>query len=97
MQQQQHNIASNMSHEEILRYTNVSDEVRKIIDDMLDTIVSYEKEIEALNRSEERLSEQLDFARDLVETLDYTVNRYSRMADFKKEYSRVRQDTYFEI
>lgn len=95
--------ASNMSFEEVLKYSDIPVQLQAAIDKMLEALAQNESEIKSLRRSDELTNEQVCFARELVESIDHLVNielpdrKTGVIVDFKKAYKRIRDDTYFEI
>lgn len=90
-------ITSNFSFEEVMRYADIPENVRALFDSMTEKLAMQQEEINNLNKAEERLSEQLFFARELVTVIDGVVESTTKMSDFKKRYIQLREDSYFEV
>jgi len=92
--------ASNMSIEERVKYATESMTKEQLLDmiyEMQDTVIKAQKDIEILEKREERMQEQIYFAQDLVEMIDNAVKQHSRFKEFKEAYRLIREETYFEI
>ena len=93
---------SNMSLDEILRYTDIPEDVKDLIEGMVEEITDLKRDVENLEKAEERISEQVYFARELIENMDAIVERlpYRKtgiIPEFIKDYERAKEESYFEL
>ena len=94
-------LKNNLSIEEFFRYTDLPEHVSVKIEELLEKLGKQEKEIEYLSRRNEMAWEQVEFAANLLESIDTLVDRLpSRktgvIPEFQKEYKIVCENSYFE-
>lgn len=93
-------VPSSYSPDEIVKYC-IPEALQGTIGDLLDAllgrIADLEKEVEAGEKSNEFAWEQVEFARNLIESIDYQVKRSTKFTEFEKAYRAIRQDTSFEV
>ena len=89
---------SNMTIEEFisLNVNNIPPEIIKSLDEKLDYIKQLEDENKKLDSKNERLYEQLHFARELITSIDdFAKENLSKPK--LKNYNIIRDNTYFEL
>jgi len=94
-------LKNNLSIEEFFRYADLPEQVSVKLDELLEQLRKQEKEIEHLSRRNEMAWEQVEFATNLLESIDALVDRLpSRktgvIPEFQKEYKIVCENSYFE-
>jgi hypothetical protein len=89
---------SNLTPQEYfyLNQDRIPAEIQDKFQEMVDRLISLEKDNEVLRRNLELAEEQIDFARNLVEEIDAFAEENLSKAK-KKVYDQIRENTYFEI
>ena len=89
---------SNLTAEEYfyLNQDKIPTEIQDKFQEMVDRLISLEKENKGLRRNLELAEEQIDFARNLVEEIDaFAEENLSKVK--MKVYNQIRENTYFEV
>lgn len=92
-------MSSNFSVEELIKYRFDSlskDQILQCLEDLQTQISTLEDEVKGIRRSEELISEQAFFGRELVTEIQAIVSRETRAKEMKKDIERAIADSYFE-
>lgn len=90
-------IPSNVSPEEFFTHYCTDSNAVAYVQEMMDKMAAMQKQIASLEKALELTQEQVSFAQDLVETIDTTMSRAVSLKQLRKDYTVVRENTYFEI
>lgn len=89
-------INSNISADEFFQNHCTDDNAKQFYDAVRDKFHSNEKENNSLERQNEMLREQLSFARDLISNIEDSLKENTRLNEFKKDFIRLTEDSFFE-
>jgi hypothetical protein len=91
------NIPSNYSLEEIVKYVDLPEPVRKLLEEAAFKIIELEKEVKAFNRIEERLREQIHFRDEYIEQVVQTSKTTTKHKDLAKFIEITLENSYIEL
>jgi hypothetical protein len=91
------NIPSNYSLEEIVKYVDLPEPVRKLLEEAAFKIIELEKEVKAFDRIEERLREQIHFRDEYIEQVVQTSKTTTKHKDLAKFIEITLENSYIEL
>ena len=91
------NIPSNYSLEEIIKYVDLPEPVRKLLEEAAFKIIELEKEVKAFNRIEERLREQIYFRDEYIEQVVQASKTTTKHKDLAKFIEITLENSYIEL
>jgi hypothetical protein len=91
------NIPSNYSLEEIVKYVDLPEPVRKLLEEAAFKISELEKEVKAFDRIEERLREQIYFRDEYIEQVVQTSKTTTKHKDLAKFIEITLENSYIEL
>ena len=91
------NIPSNYSLEEIVKYVDLPETVRKLLEEAAFKIIELEKEVKAFDRIEERLREQIYFRDEYIEQVVQTSKTTTKHKDLAKFIEITLENSYIEL
>jgi hypothetical protein len=91
------NIPSNYSLEEIVKYVDLPEPVRKLLEEAAFKIIELEKEVKAFDRMEERLREQIYFRNEYIEQVVQTSKTTTKHKDLAKFIEITLENSYIEL
>lgn len=91
------NIPSNYSLEEIVKYVNLPEPVRKLLEEAAFKIIELEKEVKAFDRIEERLREQIYFRNEYIEQVVQASKTTTKHKDLAKFIEITLENSYIEL
>ena len=91
------NIPSNYSLEEIIKYIDLPEQVRKLMEEAAFRIIELEKEVKAFNRVEERLREQIYFRDEYIEKVVAESKRTTKHKELAKFIEIELENSYIEL
>jgi hypothetical protein len=91
------NIPSNYSLEEIVKYVDLPEPVRKLLEEAAFKIIELEKEVKAFDRIEERLREQIYFRDEYIEQVVQTSKTTTKHKDLAKFIEITLENSYIEL
>ena len=91
------NIPSNYSLEEIVKYVDLPEPVRKLLEEAAFKIIELEKEVKAFDRIEERLREQIYFRDEYIEQVVQTSKTTTNHKDLAKFIEITLENSYIEL
>jgi hypothetical protein len=91
------NIPSNYSLEEIVKYVDLPEPVRKLLEEAAFKIIELEKEVKAFDRIEERLREQIYFRNEYIEQVVQTSKTTTKHKDLAKFIEITLENSYIEL
>jgi hypothetical protein len=90
-------VPSNYSLEEICKYVDLPEPVRKLLEEAAFKIIELEKEVKAFDRIEERLREQIYFRDDYIEQVVQTSKTTTKHKDLAKFIEITLENSYIEL
>ena len=91
------NIPSNYSLEEICKYVDLPEPVRKLLEEAAFKIIELEKEVKAFDRIEERLREQIYFRDEYIEQVRAEAKATTKHKDLAKFIEITLENSYIEL
>jgi hypothetical protein len=91
------NIPSNYSLEEIVKYVDLPEPVRKLLEEAAFKIIELEKEVKAFDRIEERLREQIHFRDEYIEQVVQASKTTTKHKDLAKFIEITLENSYIEL
>ena len=91
------NIPSNYSLEEIIKYIDLPEQVRKLMEEAAFRIIELEKEVKAFDRIEERLREQIYFRNEYIEKVVAESKTTTKHKDLAKFIEIELENSYIEL
>ena len=91
------NIPSNYSLEEIIKYIDLPEQVRKLMEEAAFKIIELEKEVKAFDRIEERLREQIYFRNEYIEKVVAESKRTTKHKELDKFIEVELENSYIEL
>ena len=91
------NIPSNYSLEEIVKYIDLPESVRKLLEEAAFKIIELEKEVKAFDRTEERLREQIYFRDEYIEQVVQASKTTTKYKDLAKFIEITLENSYIEL
>jgi len=91
------NIPSNYSLEEIIKYIDLPEQVRKLMEEAAFRIIELEKEVKAFDRIEERLREQIYFRNEYIEKVVNESKRTTKHKELAKFIEIELENSYIEL
>jgi hypothetical protein len=91
------NIPSNYSLEEIVKYVDLPEPVRKLLEEAAFKIIELEKEVKAFDRIEERLREQIYFRNEYIEQVVQASKTTTKHKDLAKFIEITLENSYIEL
>jgi hypothetical protein len=91
------NIPSNYSLEEIVKYVDLPEPVRKLLEEAAFKIIELEKEVKAFDRIEERLREQIYFRDEYIEQVVQASKTTTKHKDLAKFIEITLENSYIEL
>jgi hypothetical protein len=91
------NIPSNYSLEEIVKYVDLPEPVRKLLEEAAFKIIELEKEVKAFDRIEERLREQIYFRDEYIGQVVQTSKTTTKHKDLAKFIEITLENSYIEL
>ena len=83
--------------EEFLKYGDIPDELRRLLDVEISEKIYIEKELASLKRENELAWEAVSFARDNFEALENKLNRVTSAKQAREAFAAVMENGYFEM
>ena len=91
------NIPSNYSLEEIVKYVDLPEPVRKLLGEAAFKIIELEKKVEAFDRVEERLRDQIYFRGVYIEQVVQASKTTTKHKDLAKFIEITLENSYIEL
>ena len=91
------NIPSNYSLEEIIKYIDLPEQVRKLMEEAAFKIIELEKEVKAFGRVEGRLREQIYFRDTYIEMVLAESKRTTKHKELAKFIEIELENSYIEL
>lgn len=91
------NIPSNYSLEEIVKYVDLPEPVRKLLEEAAFKIIELEKEVKAFDRVEERLREQIYFRDEYIEQVVQASKTTTKHKELAKFIEITLENSYIEL
>lgn len=91
------NIPSNYSLEEIIKYIDLPEQVRKLMEEAAFKIIELEKEVKAFDKIEERLRDQIYFRDEYIEKIVVESKRTTNHKELAKFIEIELENSYIEL
>ena len=91
------NIPTNYSLEEICKYIDLPEPVRKLLEEAAYRIIDLEKEVKAFDRIEEQLREQIYFRDEYIGQIRYEATMTTKHKDLAKFIETALENSYIEL
>lgn len=86
---------SNMSIEEARKY-GTYEQLLESLEQEENELIKIKKESKLLERNYEVISEQLYFAREIIDQLEEALKQTTRLSEFKKEFTMILENSFLE-